>query len=141
MSTSVLQMHHHRLHAQSLQAGESPRLQEVSLSLLQNMLARTSVNITRALILHSSNLVEPHSAHHTGVLSFLCLVTGKAGMTPHQKLFSIPALHRWMTCYMRNTGSGLSVQHLLSLPTCIPDVLQDPDSFYCPREGLEGFKL
>lgn len=82
MSTSVLQTHHHRLHAQSLQAGESPRLQEVSLSLLQNTLACTSMNITRALILHSSNLAESHCAHHTGALSFLCLVTGKAGTTP-----------------------------------------------------------
>lgn len=82
MSTSVLQTHHHRLHAQSLQAGESPRLHEVSLSLLQNMLACTSRNITRALILHSSNLVESCCAHHTGALGFLCLVTGKTGTTP-----------------------------------------------------------
>lgn len=82
MSTSVLQTHHHRLHAQSLQAEESPRLHEVSLSLLQNMLACTPRNITRALILHSSNLVESCCAHHAGALGFLCLVTGKADTTP-----------------------------------------------------------
>ena len=92
MSTSVLQTHHQRLHARSLQAGESPRLQEVSLSLLQNMLACTSMKITRALILHSSNLVELSSWRHPAVLTtlghwgLLCLscflVTGKAGTTP-----------------------------------------------------------
>lgn len=149
MSTSVLQTHHQRLHALSLQAGESPRLQEVSLSLLQNTLACTSMNITRALILHSSNLVELRSWRHPAVLTTLvhwgflclscCLVTGKVGTasSPPPVVFVSPFAQVYdLLC---NTEAFPFSTSLLS-PHASQMFLQDPDNFHCPRESLEGFE-